>query len=273
MPDVEYPFTFVGNLSCKSITDFNGVSTIPASIASNFSKLVTVLVRSPEGRASPPVEPLPLEPEPELPPVLPLPVPPLVESGVVVPAISPDPFIVAFLLGDTVGFLPASFDTVTELVVLFVTSTDFAVFVVLTELPSAPLARFISVFAPDETSIFTDEFTVVPSAEDATFTGIDFAEDPSNVIFDLPLTFTWSTEPVTFRRTVDAESTVTVLILPSISIRKLLLGLIILISSTPASAGILTRPAAASTIRTLFFALSTNVSAAICFIVMLLKAP
>ena len=122
-------------------------------------------------------------------------------------------------------------------------------------------------------SSFTDEFTVVPSAVDATFTGILFAEDPSNVMFDLPFTFTWSTDPVTFRRTVDAEFTVTVLILPSISIRKLLLGLIILISSTPASAGIRTRPAAASTIRTFPFAFSTNVSVAICLIVMVLKSP
>ena len=126
-------------MSYSSSKDFNGVSTIPASIALNFSNLVTVLVRSPEGRASPlalvfPPEddPLPLDPDPELPPVLLLPDPPLVESGVVVPVISPAPFIVAFLAGDTVWFLPASFDTVTGLVVLFVTSTDFAVFVVLT---------------------------------------------------------------------------------------------------------------------------------------------
>ena len=262
-------------------------------MALNFSKLVTVLVRSPDGRASPlalvfppvllpeddPLMPEPgfppvlLDPDPELLPVLLLPEPPLVVSGVVVPVTSPAPFMVAFLAGDTVWFLPASFDTVTGLVVLLVTSTDFAVFVVLTELPSAPLERFISVFAPEVMSSFTDEFTVAPSAVDATFTGIFFAEDPSNVMFDLPFTFTLSTDPVTFRRTVEAESTVTVLILPSISIRKLLLGLMILISSTPASAGILTRPAAASTMRTLFFALSTNVSAAICLIVIVLKSP
>ena len=187
----------------------------------------------------------------------------LLELSVVELVTFPPPSTVAFFPESTVWLFPASFEIVTEELVLLVTSTDLFSLLVLTELPSAPFDKFISVSAPELTSTLTFELSVVPSAPSATLIAIALSDEPSTDTVALELTSTVPTVPVTLISILAGESIDILSIFPFTSNLKLLFALVIRTSLIPAVSDITICPAEASKINTLPFAFSVHVSDAI----------